>query len=446
MEPTNLGRSAVKRRLFEAVRPRLGGSGPRVSKVFPLAFPILDVTYEVLQRLPEPIGLVNRYTLEALCRFGPSTASELDGLLGLGPDLCQVVLDGLVGMDAGIQRVGKSYAAGPGTRSRIESGFLGQDVKQSRTFVVNGITGDLLPIQFWRGREDSRLAIDRDEPHGPLRDPLGEETVVERIISDGMVDGRPDLERHLGSRDVEKRQSLGIPEGAHALQARNPVGIVENSWVLAFLLVFEGDSPEIVTAGTNPLPLLDPATRNKDYLSKVCRRLRPDDLDPSAKPEAMNKAFDRWPTGISVIHDPVQNRYRVRVDRPQERLVLHEADSPPKKEDDCRWLARALVEGIEWIRETGAIIRLAPGDQPTAERICLLRGVEALRKLLSAIDFQPTIRPPVDLASWWAEWSPLPIALDRLLELAELVPNTEFLAKLEWLDQQRSPLAPRGSY
>ena len=89
MAETKIGGSETRRRLLELIRSRRRPGAPRLARAFPLAFPIADVTYEVSQRLPEPIGLVQRYALDALCRFGPCTAADLDELLGLGPDLAR---------------------------------------------------------------------------------------------------------------------------------------------------------------------------------------------------------------------------------------------------------------------------------------------------------------------------------------------------------------------
>ena len=111
------------------------------------------MTYEVHQRLPERIGLVTRYAIDALCQFGPCSPKELDEFLGLGEDLSGVVLEGLLAIDSDVTNLGEKFVAGPSAAERLKSGFLGREVRHPRVFVVNGLTNTLLPIGFWDAHE-----------------------------------------------------------------------------------------------------------------------------------------------------------------------------------------------------------------------------------------------------------------------------------------------------
>ena len=466
MRPTNLGGSTVNRCLRDIIRWNLESNDRQLAKAFPIAYPIVDVAYDVRQRIPEPIGLVARYALETLCQFGPCSPVELDGFLALGVDLAQVVLERLAILNSDVKRVGERFEAGPGTLERARSGFLGREVRHQRKFVVNGLTGMLLPINFWDTNETWRLTIDPNSPNGPMRDALGELTAIFSLISDVMADGLADLKRHLGSTDVEARRNIGIPEGAIELLSNQPQE-TEVGWVLAFLLVRTDGSVDIVTAADSSLSILDDATRHKEYLGRICRRLAKHALDAAIDEEAIAKQFDEWPQGVSAFRVAGGDSYCVYVDDPEKLLWLHD-DAMDLAGDEggeqvakqgskaCRWLARALVEGTYWVRDCGTIIRLVAGNRGTATHVCLLRGLEALRVLVAKTDLDETKPPPIDLVSWWSQWQesvlrgfpsdirPEILHLDVLLELADRIPNTEFLAKLEWFASVAARGAKRG--
>ncbi len=101
--------------------------------------------------------------------------------------------------------------------------------------------------------------------------------------------------------------------------------------------------------------------------------------------------------------------------------------------------------GLYWEVGLWVVLQLTPGDPATAARVGLLRGVHALRAAVRAADPSPDKPAPLDVKQWWDDWqaafaADLPPAaapprrpLDDLLRLADCVPDTEFLARLDAL-------------
>ena len=65
----------------------LKSAGEQPLKIVPVRFPIAEETYEIVQVVNEPMGMVERYVLEAISEFGPCDYTDIHNLLGLDTEL-----------------------------------------------------------------------------------------------------------------------------------------------------------------------------------------------------------------------------------------------------------------------------------------------------------------------------------------------------------------------
>jgi len=137
----------VRRQLFEVLDALPVEAAPVLTAV-PLGFPVVEATYSLRERKPEEIGLVRRYVLEAVCRFGPCSPAELDAMLGLGEDVVTRTLQDMEHVVPGLTRHGGAFSANDEVRQLLDSEQFTRVVTHCRTFLINGLTGEVLPITF----------------------------------------------------------------------------------------------------------------------------------------------------------------------------------------------------------------------------------------------------------------------------------------------------------
>lgn len=128
-----------------------------ISRIVPVAWPLLKSEWDVVVTVTEPVGLVDRFVLRALRDFGPCTGRELDTLLCLGKDRTTAALEEMIRVGAPIQKDHLRYSVPAGTE--IES--FQTEHEHRFVFLLNGLTGDLLPSSFLD--RSKRIIIPEDE-------------------------------------------------------------------------------------------------------------------------------------------------------------------------------------------------------------------------------------------------------------------------------------------
>ena len=207
----------------------------RVLMAVPLGFPIVEASYGIREQIPQDIGLIRRYVLDGVCRFGPCTSAELDDLLGLGTDVVEQTLVELSNCVPGLTREHDKFRASSEANRTLTNKEFAKTVLQPRKFIVNGLGDDLLPIDFWRHHEEWRLYPNPEHPAGAFCDAAGQASEITVKIRDRMGCGRENLLQLINAKDSIARDRAGIPRGAFGM-IDEPESI-EVAWVTSFLLV-----------------------------------------------------------------------------------------------------------------------------------------------------------------------------------------------------------------
>ena len=162
----------VRRQLFEVLDARPEEAASTV-RAIPLGFPVVEVTYSLCERVPEKIGLIRRYLLEAICRFGPCGPAQLDAMLGLGEDVISKTLGEIEHVVPGLLRQGGEFSANDEVRQLLDSEQFTRVVTHRRDFLINGLTGMVLPINFLKSQADWRLHPNLYNPESTFRKASG---------------------------------------------------------------------------------------------------------------------------------------------------------------------------------------------------------------------------------------------------------------------------------
>lgn len=411
-------------RLYE----ELSQSGCQPSKIIPLRYPIAEEEFEIEQVIVEPVGMIERYILQAICKFGPCKIDDINNLLELDHSLIRDLISQL--MKAGVQLSweGELISADESLGDLLKQQKLKRTVKHLRTFIVDTGSGKLLPINYLDRNRNWIFPL--TEKH---QDPSGGKFARVRI-GDRAINGTEALRRALVDTDTNVRVSLGIPDGGTRL-TKPTYQKRSLSAVLAFAVVV-GDEVKIYSAENFSIRLTSSDTSNLKYWQKVC--------------ENQGKFFDE-PTSIEELADQLSFDLKgVKCSADEYGALLVTVDEPDKLWGEMDQLDQYaihrlndlksdLVRGLHWNDEDFTICRIVAGDRKTAAKILILKGVE---ELLRCYRRRKTLQNfSIDI--WWKEYQKdfLPhaeddrgetqIDLSQLLLAADDVPDTNFL---DWLE------------
>lgn len=399
-------------------------------KVVPIRFPIAEETYEVMQVINEPIGLVERYILEAIIEFGPCLNDDITNLLSVDGGLISDIIDGLIKSGVDVAKDGNRYSAGESLRASIAQRQFAKRVQQQRSFIVNPLTGNLLPIKFLKDSNHWLVPFVTESEEGEAGNWM-------RVrIGDRALNGSRSLSQKLMSSDIEEREKLGIPEGGVELVDDTCLDRKLYS-VLAFAVITKKLEVEVYSAVDFTIRLSCEETSSLDYWNQLCHDVQPWVF---AKPRSIKEVAEHFAQNLKGVECRQVNgrTLAVSVQNPEEALSV---DSRNETEEfgAMAKLQRNLINGWYWNVKDFGVLRLIAGDAATESRLVVLRGVIGLRQLFR--NRRPTEKNAI--IAWWKEFKSasssrfcdrediLSISLDDLLVEAEKVPDLRFL---DWLD------------
>ena len=326
-----------------------------VSRIVPVAWPLLKSEWSVAVTVSEPVGLVDRFVLRALRDFGPCTAKELDGLLCLGDDRTEATLAEMIRVGAPIRKTGRRYAVPEGT----ETESFKTEHEHSFLFLLDGLTGDFLPSSF--PARAMRAFLSKSD--------LEEMPWLVRLNPVLTGSESPALKNLDASKALRASEADGIPVGFKELSSTVPRRETVQ-FVLGFLFVDMSGNGLLLaateTADEIPFP--------HGYLSGI-PQLK-DLLGPA--PDAALRDLN---SGGILFHrtDPRKNVLSVAVSDPS---VLTDSGNG-QKDDFAHHVARKLVRpGWLWNRHSGPTqyshFELRPADDNMARAVLVEKSVDAL--------------------------------------------------------------------
>ena len=231
-----------------------------ISRIIPVAWPLLKSEWDVTVTVTESVGLVDRFVLRALRDFGPCTVQKLDALLCLGKDRTAAALAEMIRVGAPIQKKGLQYSVP--AEAEIES--FKTEHEHRFAFLLNGLTGDLLPSSF----------LDRSKRIVFSEDALAEMPWILQLRPILTGSESPPLRSLNPSQALTASESVGIPTGFKEFCSEVPLH-ESTLFVLGFLFIdMSGkglmlaatEAADEITFPTNYLSGID---RLKDYLVPV---------------------------------------------------------------------------------------------------------------------------------------------------------------------------------
>ena len=135
------------RSFSEKINPKI------IKKIIPIAFPVLQSTWRARIAISESSGLIDRYILRALKDFGPCDIKRLDELLCLGEERIEHAINEMERFGSPIVRTANMFSFAPD--GDIESFRIIQE--HDFTFCINGLSGDLLPIDFCKKSKQTEI-------------------------------------------------------------------------------------------------------------------------------------------------------------------------------------------------------------------------------------------------------------------------------------------------
>lgn len=357
-----------------------------VAKAIPMAFPVTSAIFNVRERQVVERGLIERYVLEAVHKFGPINTAEIENLLGLEEEIARRVLQQAIelGQEIAVTKSGYSMKA-----TTDFSAFQGE-ATHARRFIFNGVTGQVLPIDFAQVADEERLYPHEDGCE--VYDMNGQKTRLRAYLKHHIHDERAGLMDVVIQGSAKRKQELGVPQ--ELIEVSEQVfSQRETVWIPAFLLIDTAGSAEVRGMLAGGTTLLDERHATRDWLNKACKR-RVSLVPKVDAKEFQKEVSDAFP-GIVVLGTDDRNRVRLAGDEDAWETIRF---SKPDK--NSAWLAIALSRGYWWDTGRGEVVVLTPASPHAAKTLCLLRGIEQLHRLrgrYSANDERPT------RLDWWRE-------------------------------------------
>lgn len=234
--------------LLKKAYPSIAGriDSTKIRKIIPVAFPVLQSTWKIKVIIDEPAGLIDRYILRVLKNFGPCNVDRIDELLCLGQERILHALAEMERLGSPITRTGNQFAFskdGDIEHFRIER-------EHEFSFCINGISGDLLPIDFCHKAKDAEINDFQDEY--PLF-----------VKFSPIINGLESQIKTLQAGKDAGNLRVGVPDGFVCLTEKNP-SREYCRYFLAFL-VSTDESVSLFSVG-NEIVSLDVKS---DYLRSI---------------------------------------------------------------------------------------------------------------------------------------------------------------------------------
>lgn len=209
----------------------------KIKKILPIAFPVLQSTWRIKIATTESSGLIDRYILRVLKEFGPCDIKKIDDLLCLGEDRIEHALIEMEKLGSPITHTSEGYSFA--ANGDIEHFIVEQE--HDFTFCINGISGDLLPVDFCKKSKSAEIN-DVWEEH-PLY-----------IKLSSIISGSESKLPNLRSGADAKRFNEGVPDGFQGLVEKRPRSEFCR-YFLSFGVVTTDGSITVFCAGDVPIPL-----------------------------------------------------------------------------------------------------------------------------------------------------------------------------------------------
>ncbi|MBQ6337671.1 MAG: phosphatidylserine/phosphatidylglycerophosphate/cardiolipin synthase family protein [Kiritimatiellae bacterium] len=333
-----------------------------ISRIVPVALPLLKSEWDVVVTVTEPVGLVDRFVLRALRDFGPCTVRELDELLCLGKDRTMAALEEMIRVGSPIIKDHLRYSVPVGTE--IES--FQTEHEHRFAFLLNGLTGDLLPASF----------LDRSKRVILSEDNLAEMPWILQLRPILTGSESPVLRGLNPSKALKATEAVGIPTGFKEFCSKYPRH-ESTLYVLGFLFI-DMSGNGLILAATEAA---DEITFPREYLSGIDRLKN--SLVPVSGAALRSLAtdgirFNRAVANRNVLSVSISNDVRFPENRKDGKL------------DFAHWVLNRLL-GPGWFWYCGgdparfSYFELRPEDNRMERYLLIERAVNALSAVVDDI-------------------------------------------------------------
>jgi hypothetical protein len=362
----NRGYAAVDR----GIRRVLGVWDGPVELAYAIAFPIVKLVYRVRELRSRELGVVESFVCEAVERFGPSSLTELQGLLGLDEVLLNRVLRSLSAEE------GPLVDTATGAWSIRRAGQPHSHVvEHDRAFAIAGVGGQLLPVNHLAALENNRLC--------PRGDGLGFDTMdgvklrLRGYFAPALTNELTSIE-HLADATPEERASCGLPPGTLEILERRVEQ--EETWFVGAALIGAGESFSIRPWSAPNIDLVVSPFATAGYLFRAGVDLRFSD-SKRADLAHLEAELQKSLAGVRLRRGSAVGEALLDHDG---ALSIADLTSPR-----TAWVSSALSDGIWWHARTGAVVRLRPGSPRVARVLWFLIALQEIGQRFGAILTNP---------------------------------------------------------
>lgn len=365
-----------------------------VTKIIPVAFPVLQSTWRIRILMEEPVGMIDRYILRALKEFGPCDVRRIDAILCLGVDRIDHALKEMIRLGAPVKVEEGLYLIEK--EDKVDHFRVEQD--HSFSFCINAITGELLPVDFFKNVKKSEL-----------NDISDDWTPYLKLLP--IVSGAESALVKLRSGVDAKKRAEGIPDGFLRLLDQRAQH-ESCRFFLAFVLLTGSSSIKIFCVGNEPA-----GEKNIIELGLIPNYLQrlPGFAKIIETPDTVETAFD----GIKLSQNKTKIKVQVLDSDLWNCMETEETPSP-----SVFFMRTFIRNGWFWDDSSARCFShyiLVPADEKTARTLFVEKACLELEHVYLDLDTRK------DVENWLEEYysrndcgaktcPPLDVILDRLVK------------------------------
>jgi hypothetical protein len=380
----------------------------RVRRLIPAAWPLHEVQHRLRIHVEEELGMVERFLMESLARFGPMDQRQLSNFLGIDEFVVKAVTDGLQRYPTALAQTSTGWSVEAGNLERLEEGRWSEVMERDEAFLVNGLNGQLLPISLRSAPPSHWLRVNFAGGETSILDHTGAALDQAFWLASCDLPGSASVKEWVESKAPDGRALIGVPEGAFAVVG-SEAKLLRTRWLLS--LVEIKDSGEIrVQPPARPdisLALLksDLARPFAEFLRRATGEGRVS-LNPDLEKNVDSDIPGDWRKHIA--YQASGGDLAVSILEPASIPIWFseeafrrpsEAGAAQDISPISRYLWNTLRYPYWWHPFSFAVRRVVPADKKTAGVLLLLRGTRELSYLAARAEGER-----FDLAYWWDQY------------------------------------------
>jgi len=372
-------------------------SPSKTRHLFPVAWPVVEAEHTLVIRITEDIGIVERYVLDCITRFGPVIRKDVSTMTGLDTDILDTVLKRLERIPSLITESEMGMKFTSSIHDQLNDNDWSYDKTVPFSFPVCGVTGKLLKPEHGQIHKRYRVTLNISNQEAGVADQSGKHLSGMLWAASTHSPGERHLADLIQQQDTGRKADMGIPEGTVSLV--EGTGKILREYHAAVIARHMHDGSLVLHSAENPDQPIIEVSHNK--LEDFAEALRINNRDANTflkKRHSMNVS-NTWSDHADIKEDDTALIITLKNAPAFEKEALN--PQAEGREDSSGRIPPSMTTALHrpyyWNPYSYRVTTIKPGDLDTARVMMHLQAIEAIGKLVRNADHD------INLHAWWKD-------------------------------------------